>query len=281
MNFLYLLSSIFGESAGYVIDKLNFKRNRIGFRHLMFLGFSGMSFWVGLFILFTKQPIPQLSMAALGLMGLIIVFSFAANVFDALSLKANDLSLREPLINFSPILAGLVGYVFFPAERKPIVLLAFIAGALIIHWGMHQIKLGRVQKKGIGYLLLAIILYAFLPTLYQETLGYLSPAYLTFFRVIGALLLVSIFIPFKNARGFTPKRVWYGMLSGVACSVGAIAGLYAIQAYGVVLTMLFMMLGPALRYLAGYFLLREKIRKSEIVSSLMLTVVVAITAFAQ
>ena len=214
-------------------------------------------------------------------MALIIMFSFGANIFDSLSLKVDDLSLREPLINFSPILAGLVGYVFFSDERKPIILLAFIVGTFIIHWGMHQIKLGRVQKKGIGYLILAISLYAVLPSLYYEVMDYFSPVYLTFFRAMGVLLLITLFLPVKKMRGFTPKRVWYGVLSAFICSIGAIAGLYAIQSYGVVLTMLFMMLGPALRYLAGYFILNEKVRRSEIVSSLMLTVVVAITAFAQ
>lgn len=281
MNFLYLLASILGESGGYTFDKLNFKRNRIGFRHLMFLTFSGMAICFAAFIFLTKQTFPHFSLLSLGLITLIVIFSFGSNVFDYLSLKVDDLSLREPLINFSPILAGLVGYVFFPAERKPSVLLAFIAGAFVIHWGMHKIKLGKVQKKGIGYLLLAITLYAFMPSLYRETLDYLSPAYLTFFRVAGTLLLVSLFLPFKSIRGFTPKRVWYGMVSSVFCSIGAIAGLYAIQTYGVVFTMLFMMLGPALRYIAGYFLLHEKIRKSEIISSLMLTLVVAITAFTQ
>ncbi len=38
-------------------------------------------------------------------------------------------------------------------------------------------------------------------------------------------------------------------------------------------------IGPALRYLSSQFILHEKVRRGEVVSSLMLTLVVAIAAF--
>jgi glucose uptake protein GlcU len=63
-------------------------------------------------------------------------------------------------------------------------------------------------------------------------------------------------------------------------AIGAIANMYAIQTFGVALAMLFSMLSPALHYLSSYFILREKVLKREIVSSLMLTLVVALAAFA-
>ena len=43
--------------------------------------------------------------------------------------------------------------------------------------------------------------------------------------------------------------------------------------------MLFLMLGPALRYLAGQFILHEKVRRGEVLASLMLALVVAVAAF--
>jgi len=279
MNFFYLLLSTLGESGGYVFDRLNFKRNRIGFRQLMFLSFLGMSIFLWLFIFLTGASFPHFSLVSLGLVALIIGFSFGGNVFDALSLKADDLSLREPLIDFYPILAGLVGYIAFPGERKSVYLWAFVAGTMVVWWGLHHIKLRRIQKKGIGYLLLGTILYAVLPSLYKEALNYLSPAYIAVLRVTGILILTSIFLPFKSIRSLTPNRVWYCVLSSLSCSVAAIAGLYAILAFGVVVTMLFLMLGPALRYLAGQFILHEKVRRSEVISSVMLTLIVAIAAF--
>ncbi len=279
MGFFYLFTSILAESAGKTIDKLNFRRNRIGARQMMFLAFLTMSISIGLFLLLTNQSLPHISPKVGVLLLLVALFSFGGNVFDELSLKADDLSLREPLVDFEPILAGLIGYVIFPEERNVAFLVAFILGAFIVRWGIHRRKLRKSQKKGMFYLLVGVILYGILPSLYQETLHYISPSYLAFFRVTSILVLTTLFFPVKKMRGFTPKRVGYGAAAGIMYAVGAIVSLYAIQVYGVVLTMLFLMLGPALRYLAGQFILREKVRRGEVLSSLMLTLVVAIAAF--
>jgi glucose uptake protein GlcU len=279
MDFLYLLSSIVGESGGYLFDKINFRRNRMGFRQMMLASFLGMSLFLLLFIELAKPTFPQFTLTSLGLLALIGLFSFGGNAFDYLSLKVDDLSLREPLLDFQPVLAGLVGYVLFPAERKTSFLVAFILGALVVQWGIHRRKLRRVQKKGMGYLLLGVILYAVLPSLYKEAVIHISPAYIAFARVTLILLLTTLIFPVKGLRGFTPKRIWYSILSSLVCSVAAVTSLYAIKVYGVVLTMLFMMLGPALRYLAGQFILKEKIRRGEVLASLMLTLIVAIAAF--
>jgi len=281
MNFLYLFLSIVGESGGYVLDRINFKKNHIGFRPLLLLGFIGMAVFLIPYLLLSHQPEPTITATSIFLTALIIGFSFIGNVFDALSLKADNLSLREPLIDFYPILAGFVGFFFFPEERSPATLIAFIAGTLVIQWGMHRIKLRKLQRKGIGYLVLSVCFYAILPTLYYQTLDYFSPAYISAIRVVGIIVLVSLFLRPKSVRSFTPKRIGYCLASGASASVGAIAGLYAIQAYGVVLTMLFLMLAPALRYLASQFILREKVNRVEIISSLLLTLIVALAAFAK
>lgn len=279
MGFVYLLLTVIGESSTNIIDRLNFKRNNIGFKHLMLFSFLAADTFLVLFVLLTRQPFPQLGLVALSWLLFIISISFIANIFDALSLKSDDLSLREPLVDFYPILAGLVGYIAFPAERRTAVLIAFIVGIVVIWWGVRNIKLRRLQKKGIGYLMLATGLYALLPSIYQVVLQYISPTYIMIFRITGIILLVLLTLRPKLSRGATRRRVGYCMASGLACAISAVAGLYAIQAYGVVVTMLFTMLGPALRYLAGQFILGERIKRTEVLMSLILTLVVAVAAF--
>ena len=279
MNFTYLFTAILAESVGKTIDKLNFRRNHIGARQMMFLAFLAMTVCATLYLIITHQAFPHISpWVALLLMG-VALFSFGGNVSDELSLKADDLSLREPLVDFEPILAGLVGYLLFPAQRKTAVLVAFLLGALIVHWGIHRRKLRKSQKKGMFYLLIGVCLYAILPSLYQELLRYIPPPYIVFFRVSSILILTSLLFPPKKWKGFSSGSVIYGLAAGVMYAIGALASMYAIQAYGVVLAMLFLMLGPALRYLAGQFILKEKVRKGEVLSSLMLTLVVALAAF--
>jgi len=276
MGFFYLLISIFGESAGKTIDKLNFRKNRIAARQLMLLIFVAMTALLSLFIYLTKQPLPRFTIVAIGFIGLIALVSFFSNVFDVLSLKADDLSLREPLCDFEPIVAGLVGYALFPAERKPGFLLAFILGAIIVYYGTHRRKLRRLQKRGMSYLLLAISFESLLPSIYKETLGYLSPTYIAWFRVVSVLVLTSLFFPPKKMLRASPKKLSYSFLSGIAYSLGAVASIYAIKELGVVLTMLLMLLGPFLRYTAGYFVLKENVRRGEVASSVLLALVVLV-----
>jgi drug/metabolite transporter (DMT)-like permease len=278
MGFLSLFISIFGESVGKTIDKLNFRRNRITFRQYMFLVFLAMSVSMLAFILLAKEPFPRFTFMPLVLVILIAAFSFGSNVFDCLSLKMDDLSLREPLVDFEPVMAGLIGYVVFPAERKTAFLVAFIIGAFIVRWGIHRRKLRKFQTRGMFYLWIAVILQAILPPLYKEALIYLSPVYIAFFRIVSIFVLTSIFFPVKKLKGLSTTKVLYSLASGFAYAVGAVASLYAIKVLGVVLTMLFLMLGPSLRYMAGYFILKEKVRKGEVISSTLLAGVVLVAA---
>ena len=276
MGFLSLFISIFGESAGKTVDKLNFRRNHITVRQDVFFGFLIMSASLLLYVMVTHQPFPHLPLAALAITILIALFSFGDNVFDTLSVKADDISLREPLVDFEPIAAGLVGYALFPAERKTAFLVAFLIGAFIVHWGIHRRKLRKFQSKGMYYLWIAVALQAILPSLYKEALVYLSPVYIALFRLISVLILTSIFFPIKNLRNVTPRLIRYSLAAGIIYAIAAVASIYAIQVLGVVLTMLFYMLGPALRYLSSHFILKEKVRKGEVMSSLLLAAVVLV-----
>jgi hypothetical protein len=276
MGLFYVLLSIMAESAGKTVDKLNFKRNKIAALTEMLLGFMFMSFWITVFIVVTRQSIPHFQLVSVGLVSLVVALSLVSNIFDVLSVKANDLSLREPLVDFIPIAAGLVGYALFPAERKPGFLLAFALGAVIVYYGTHRRKLRKFQKKGLIYLLVVVVMEAFLPSVYKEAVVYLPPAYIAWFRILAIFALSLVFFPLKSVRKITPSMVRYETLSGAIYVVGAVASIYAIKELGVVLTMLLLLLGPLLRYLAGYFILKENVRKGEIVSSFLLAMVVVL-----
>ncbi len=277
MDFIFPLAAILSETVAKTVDKLNFSRNRIAATHLMRLVFIGMATSLLLYIVLAGKPMPHFSAIALGLMILIGLVSFAGNVFDYWSLKSDDLSLREPMSGFGPILAGLFGYLFFPVERKSTFLPAFILSIAIVYFGTHRRRLGTKQKKGMFYLSLTVFLYALLPSIYKQTLPYITPEYIALFRVIAILALVSIFMPLKKhvKQGKrSVKRRIYGLASGVIYALGTVTSLYAIQKLGVVQTMLLLLLSQALIYLTSYFILREKVHKGEVVSSLCLAIVV-------
>ena len=273
MDFIYPLTRIVSECIGKTIDKFNFRRNHIAARHLVILIFATMSFSLGVYILLTGRPFPHFTPVSFGLIVAIGLISFLANVFDFGSLKLNDISLREPMLGFKPILAGLFGYMLFPAERKASYLIAFGLGATVVYFGTHRRKLRVRQKKGMFYMFMAVFFYAVLPSMYKHTLSYVSPEYITFLRASSILVLSLIFLPPKKIT--KPRgKVIYGLASGLVYSVGTVASLYAIQKLGVVVTMLLLLLEPGLKYLISWFILKEKVRKGEVASSIALAVIV-------
>lgn len=277
MGVFFSLLAVFCESLGKTVDKINFRRNRITYRQNLLIAFFGMSVIIAAYIALTKEAWPHFTLLTVLLTGLITIFSFAGNVFDEISLKVDDLSLREPLVDFEPILAGLVGYALFPSERKPIFLLAFVLGALVVYWGSHRRKLRRMQKKGMTYLLLAAVFYAFLPSIYREALNYLSPAYISLFRASSILVLLAIFLPTRRLSKISAPKLKYGFAASFIYAVEAIVSLYAIKSLGVVLTMVLFMLGPAMRYWSSSFILKENVRMGEMASSFLLAIIVSIS----
>lgn len=214
MNFIFPLIHIVGETTAKTIDKFNFRRNKITSWQLMLLVFMGMSVSLLAYIILADRPLPAFTSLTIVLLAGIGLLSFAGNIFDFLSLKYNDLSLREPIIGFQPILAGLFGYLAFPQERELRLLLAFILGGVVVYWGTHRRKLKKAERKGIGFLLLASIFYALLPSMYNLTLADVQPEYIALFRVVSILVLSLLF--FRNSRklkGFTKARVAYGLTS--------------------------------------------------------------------
>lgn len=284
MEFLFPLVSIVSEATAKTIDKLNFSTTRISPNYLMRLVFLGMAGSLLVYVLITSKPLPDFSLAAVGFVVLIALVSFAGNVFDYLSLKSDDLSLRESMLGFEPILAGLFGYLFFASERNPVLLPAFLLSAVVVYFGTHQRRLGKRQTKGMFYLLLAVILYALLPSVYKLTLPYVSPEYIALFRVAAILLLASLLLPVRHRKRHSKKtvrQIAFGLGSGVIYAVGTVTSLYAIQTLGVAQTMLLLTLGPALIYFSGYFILKEKERKGEIISSACLVLIVGVATALQ
>lgn len=279
MDFIFPLVSLVSESAAKTVDKLNFSRNHIGTTKLMRFVFIGMSVTLLLYVVLTQKPLPAFSFIAIGLVLLMILVSFAGNIFDYMSLERDDLSLREPMLGFEPILAGMIGYALFPEERSTSFMIAFIVSIFIVYFGTHRRRLGKRQQKGMKYLLLGVICYALLPSIYSFTLEYVSPEYVSLFRVVAILILASLFIPVIKHRHRKRSlrqvhQMTYGLTAGFIYAIGSVASLYAIQKLGVTQTMLLTLLAPALVYLSSYLILKEKVRMGEVTASLCLAVVV-------
>lgn len=279
MNLILPLVTVIGSAVAGTIDKINFRRNGISPNRLMLLEFFSMSLAMVLFIASRRLPFPHISLIAAGFILLVIVISFVANFFDYRSLQINDISSREPVLDVTPIIAGLFGYILFPSEREAGFLIVLLLSIVVVYWGSYSTHLRKAQKRGMHFVLASVILYSLLPSLYKLMFDYFSPEYVLLFRVLGILVLSLIFLSSSGLSHFSRATVTLGLLSGVFFTIAGLATLYSIAILGLINTMFLLLLAPALRYSIGYFILKEKIHRREMFSSLLLVIIVSSTLF--
>lgn len=274
MNLIYAITYAIEEAIGTTIDKFNVDRNHIAARQLMLLVFGGMTGSLLIYILLLRPSLPDFTMATIILLLAIALVSFAGNILDYVSLKFDDLALREPMLNLEPVFAGFVGYILFPKERKVIYLIAFALSIIIVAWGTDRRDQKGFEKKGMTFLLLGVACYSILPSIYKFTLPHVSAVYIAFFRTASILILGLIFFRGFSRYKYTKSKVGLGLTSGVIYSTETVLGLIAISKLGVIETMLVTMITPGLIYLSSYFLLHEKVKRREVISSGLMALVV-------
>lgn len=278
----YPIIAVICETTGYLVDKYNYKTTQISVHFLMRLIFLTMGVSLLLYVVVAGIPLLAFSVVAMLLLVLLAIVSFFGNFFDYLSLRNNDLSLRQPILGMEPILASFLGQIFFADERKDIFLIAILLSCAVMYIGYRNTRVSLEQKKGMQYLLIAVAIYAFGPSIYKITLPYISPEYITLFRVLFILILSSVLLPVK--RGESKNRnnkIVLGIGAGILYAAGAVASLYAIDAYGVTQTMLLLALTPAIVYLSAHFFFKERVLGRCLLSSACLIAIILGTTFIQ
>jgi len=273
MYFLYPFFAVLSESVAKTVDKANYNKTRIKPRELLFLLFSTMVVGTIISLPFVHQAFPSFSWKVITLLLLVIGVSFGQNLFDYEGLSAKNLSLREPINNMEPILASFLAYILFPSERNSKYIVAIFVGVIILYIGKANKNRKLTLDKGVIYLFLAVIASALLANLYKFGLENISALYLFLFRAVGVLLLVQLFFR-VNFKDFTRSQLKLGVGSGLIYIIGNLTRLYSIQYLGLNLTILLLLLGPGVVYMASSLVLKETVQHRQVVTSLALLAVV-------
>jgi drug/metabolite transporter (DMT)-like permease len=279
MHFLFPLLSVLSESIAKAIDKVNYNKNNIKPRELLFILFSTMAVGTGVSLLFIDQEFPVFSLGLAFLLALVIIISFAQNFFDYVGLSTKNLSLREPISNLQPILAGFLAYLIFPSERNTKYIAAIVLGVIITYLGSSRRKGKFSVDSGVAYLFLGTVCSAILVNIYKLGLETIPALYLFLFRATGVVVLVLLFFK-PNFKSIKKNHIKLGVSSGLIYILGNIGQLYSIQYLGLNLTILLLLLGPGAVYLASSLVLKEKVQYRQIVTSAaLLTVIIWATYF--
>ena len=161
MSLLFPITSILGETTGKIIDKLNFNKNKIGYRPVIVIGFLVMLILTILFLIITDSPYPSITTYGFILITTMIFLSTLENITDTIGLSKESLSLREPISNFGHLMAALIAFFIFESERDPTTLLFVFIGVLILLWvntEKHHLQL--FSNEGTKYFVYGMVLSA-------------------------------------------------------------------------------------------------------------------------
>lgn len=278
MNIAYPLLAILGESFGKTVDKLNFNKNRIAPNQLIFLLFSTMVAGLSVALVFAEVPFPSIPAGIGILIAAMIAISSASNFFDFKGLSTTNLSVRQPIANFQPILASFLAYLIFPSERDPKYILAIVAGSAILYLINSDRRLKLKVDRGVIYLTLAMVCSAVLQSVYKLGLESVAPMYLLLFRAAGVLVFSILFLKL-NLPSLNKKQVGYGVGAGLLYLLGNLGELYSIHSLGLNATILILLLGPALVYLLCALVLREKVLFRQVAGSAALLLIVILVVY--
>jgi drug/metabolite transporter (DMT)-like permease len=275
MNFFYPILSIITEVTAKAIDKFNFKIHKINYKQLIFLAFSIRGLAIFLLIVFLRIRFPELNFSLTTLLLIIVLVSFLQNIFEFKGLSFKDLSYRQPISDFQPILASFLAFLIFSSEREIKYVIAICFGSIILYWLNFQKNIHNIDK-GTWYILIGVFFQALLSNLYKLSLNSISPEYIILFRTLGVLILLLIFTK-VNLRTVTPKQCKFGFISGILYLIGSLAALYSIKLFGLQFSILILMLNPIFLYWLSFLFLKEKIELKKVISSFALVCLVIAT----
>lgn len=278
--FLAPFIALFSEVAGKTIDKLNFNRHKIGSNELIILLFGTMFAGVLVSLPVIRPPLPEVSFFLAALLGLMVLVSFGQNYFDFKGLSTTNLSVREPISNFKPILASFLAFAIFPSEREIKYVAAIVLGSLILYWGNSNRRLRLQWDRGVLYLFLAAVCSAILASIYKFGLETLDPFYLLLIRTAGILALSPLLMRQlgPRLRKLNRKQVGYGIAGGIAYLIGNLAEYYSIRDLGLNFTILILLLGPSLFYLYCALVLKEQVTAKQIATSAALLAIIIVVS---
>jgi drug/metabolite transporter (DMT)-like permease len=273
MDFIYPLLSVIAESVATTADKLNYNKNKIRPRELLFLLFGTMVVGSLISLFFIHQTFPVFSTKTGILIAFMVAVSFGQNFFDYVGLSTKNLSFREPINNLQPILASFLAYALFPSERKIKYVIAIFVGVIIMYIGSSDRRFKLALDRGTAYLFLGIVCSSILSNVYKFGLETIPPTYLFLFRAAGVLLLSQLFFK-PNLRSLRRNQVALGVGAGIIYVVGNLSQLYSIKYLGLNFTIMILLLGPAIVYLASNLILKEKVQRRQIVTSALLLIII-------
>lgn len=258
-------------AIAYVIDKLILNKFPMTSKDFTSILFVFMSLFCLPLIFFSDFK--DINLLLIWALLLTIILSALQNYLLYVSLNNRDLSALQPINNSEPIVIALSSFIIFPDERNPLILLlVFITTITVIlssidfkKWSKNKIKFDKYALILIGSVFISALTFI----LYKYTLSYISPVTLYVIRVFWVtILLYLLFKPkLSSLNKWKSSLIW---MSALFYSLSAITQYFAISKVGIIMTVLSLALMPIIVYFSSYFILKEKVTITQIISSIII-----------
>ena len=274
MYYLPFISAL-SNAVSTILERTVLKKRKIDINDYYVAGFLAAVISMLPFIyFFWKFDIGAFELENISIFILIIVLSFAANIFFFYSIKGEKVTMTEPARVVEPLfvilLAILFSFIFGTSmyDRNPkIIIPALIAAFALLfsHIKRHHLKFDRYFSAA----LLASFLFALEMVLTIVILEFYSPFSFYFIRCsIISLISIIVFKPKLSKIENKTKLEIFGI--GFLWVVYRILVYYGYLHLGVINTTLIIMLSPIFIYILAFKFLKEKPNWKNIVSSFVI-----------
>lgn len=272
MKILIPLLSALADAAGLIVAKVILTRRQISLRDhnpvtfLFVFVFSAalLPFFGPLNLAAVLRP------PALEYLAAIIVVGAGWNALYYLSVQKKKVNSSEGVINLMPLLTiGLV-WIVFPAKFNPNIAMAAGVGALALMWGFWD-KNHLAWDRYNAMMLAAMVLVAVENLLVGRALqrGLFSPVLL---YTIRTFMIFIIFYAYSRPkmRRIKPVNLAWLAFASVLGVVTMILRFYGLRDSGIAYTGLILIVTPVAVYTASAVLLHERLKRRQIIATIIL-----------
>jgi len=252
----------FGFAGGVLIDKFELSKRHLPLGTYLTLLFLLLAFLSGVFLVIVPGqmviPTHGYSVSMIGAFVTMIALAIGWNIFYYRGLKKEKVQEFDLILMTEPLVTIMLASAFFPAERKVTILMAALLAALALMFAhMHHRRL-TIDTYARG-LLIAVLLMSLEVLVIRTLLRSFTPGMLYFLRT--TLLFVTFYFLYKP-RFRSIKLADFGIVFVTALFgvLQMLARFFGYSTGGVVVTTLFLLLGPVLVEAASLAVLHESLK---------------------
>lgn len=213
---------------------------------------------------------------------LLLALAFLAANYNMLfyfGLRYKNVTEIEPFLLFNPLIAILIAGLFYHDERSwQVYLAAIIAGALLAwsHIKRKHIVIGKPLLAILGYSLL----FGFEAVIIRQLLIVYSPVALYLIRAIITTLFLWI-VSKNNIPMIKIEQIPYFLVIATGAVIVNTLVYLSYQLQGISSTIFILMLSPILVYALSVFMLKEKLKWKNILTSIVILMLIIWIALIQ